>query len=129
MDKTTLIDKIKTTNNPSKDVLLSWVTSLPGSVATRKPKRNKVGDVYMHPIFMHPYVLLENKKTHWLCGLLTTESKCPEILELTQSRFFEGQYITKTLFTATEIVGSWANVYDNPKHLKSVLAKLKSEFI
>jgi hypothetical protein len=124
MDKSILIEKIKT-GNYNKEQLLSWVQCLPGSTASRKPRKNKVGDVYMHPVFQHPYILLENKKTHWLCGLITTESKCPEILEPTQSRFFEGQFITKTIFTATEIVGTWANVYDNNKHLKSVLVKLK----
>ena len=77
---------------------------------------------------MHPYILLEKKNGHWLCGLLTTESKCPEILEKTKSRFYPNQYITKTLFTATEIVGSWANSYDNPKHLREVRTKLKAIF-
>jgi hypothetical protein len=127
MDKATLIEKIKK-GNPTKDQILNWVSNLPGSIASRKPIRNKIGDVYMHPVFMHPYILLEKKNGHWLCGLLTTESKCPEILEMTKSRFYPNQYITKTLFTATEIVGSWANSYDNPKHLREVRAKLKAIF-
>ena len=124
MDKLQLQEKVKS-GNYSKEQLLSWIGCLPGTSAARKPKRNKIGDVYMHPIFQHPYVLLENKKTYWVCGLLTTESKCPEILEPTKSRFFEGQYFTKTIFTATEIIGSWANTYDNNKHLKEVTQKLK----
>ena len=127
MDKVQLTEKIKT-GNYSKEQLLAWVQCLPGSTATRKPTKNKVGDVYMHPVFQHPYILLEDKKTHWLCGLITTESKCPEILEPTQSRFFEGQFITKTIFTATDIVGAWANIYDNSRHLKEVLVKLKQTF-
>ena len=128
MDKASLIEKIKK-GNPTKDQILNWVSCLPGSVATRKPIRNKIGDVYMHPIFNHPYVLLEKRNGHWICGLLTTESKCPEILEPTRSRFYPNQYITKTIFTASEIVGAWANPYDNPKHLREVRTKLKAIFI
>ena len=127
MDKASLIEKIKK-GNPTKDQILNWVSCLPGSLASRKPVRNKIGDVHMHPIFQHPYILLEKKNGIWLCGLLTTESKCPEILEKTKSRFYPNQYITKTLFTATEIVGSWANTYDNPKHLREVRTKLKAIF-
>jgi hypothetical protein len=125
MDKATLIKTIKEAKEmPSKDKLLAWIACLPGTSSVRKPAKNRVGDVYMHPIFQHPYVLLENRKTYWVCGLLTSESKCPEILEPVQSRFFEG-YFTKTLFTATELTGPWINVYDNRKHLKSVLTKLR----
>ena len=39
-------------------------------------------------------------------------------------RFFEG-YITKTLFTASEIQGSFINNYDNTRHLKKVLVRLR----
>ncbi len=129
MEKLEVITKIKQTNNPSKEQILGWVNSMPGSSISRKPAKNRVGDVYMHPVFLHPYILLERTKTHWICGLITSESSCPEILEPTQSRFFEGQYITKTLFTATKIVGTWVNIYGNPKHLKAVRLKLKIIFV
>lgn len=124
MDKSILIEKIKK-GTYSQEQLLSWVNCLPGSSSNRKPKFNKVGDVYMHPIFQHPYILLEKKDGVWVCGLITSESKCPEILEACRSRFVAG-YITKTLFTASEIQGSFINVYDNTRHLKKVLAKLRS---
>jgi hypothetical protein len=127
MDKAELIEKLKGKELPSREKLISWVQCLPGSIAAKKPKRNRVGDVYMHPVFQHPYILLERREEHWICGLLTSESKCPEILEPAKSRFFEG-YITKTIFTATEITGSFANPYDNPKHLKQVREKLKAIF-
>jgi hypothetical protein len=127
MNKAELIEKLKANDLPSKEKLISWVTCLPGSTASKKPKKSKVGDVYMHPIFQHPYILLENRKEYWICGLLTTESKCPEILEPVKSRFFEG-YITKTMFTASEIVGAFANPYDNPKHIREIREKLKSIF-
>lgn len=123
MDKVMLIEKVKS-GNYSKEQLLSWIGCLPAPSEKRKPKFSKVGDVYMHPIFQHPYILLEKKEGIWLCGLMTSESKCPEILEKCRSRFFEG-YITKTLFTASEIQGSFINNYDNTRHLKKVLVKLR----
>jgi hypothetical protein len=78
----------------------------------------------MHTIFNHPYILLEKKDNFWICGLITSESKCPEILEECRSRFFEG-FITKTIFTASEIQGSFLNNYDNTRHLKKVIVKLR----
>ena len=123
MDKVTLLEKIKKTKY-SQEQLLSWVGCLPGSSSTRKPTFNKVGDVYMHTIFNHPYVLLERRDGYWVCGLITSESKCPEILEECRSRFMQG-YLTKTIFTASEIQGSFINNYDNTRHLKKVLVKLR----
>lgn len=127
MDKATLLEKVKK-GDYTKEKLEAWITCLPGSLSTRKPRVNKVGDVYMHPIFTHPYVLLKFKKGVWICGLMTSESTCPEILVECNSRFFENSYITKTLFTASDILGTFINVYDNPKQLKEVLTDLKNEF-
>ena len=123
MDKVTLLEKIKK-GGYNQQQLLSWVGCLPGSSSTRKPTFNKVGDVYMHTIFHHPYILLEKRDGFWICGLITSESKCPEILEECRSRFFEG-YVTKTIFTASDIQGSFINNYDNTRHLKKVLVKLR----
>jgi hypothetical protein len=128
MNKGELLEKVKK-GDYTKEKLEAWISCLPGSLATRKPTKNKVGDVYMHPIFMHPYVLLNFRNGVWVCGLLTSESKCPEILVNCDSRFFENSYITKTLFTASEIVGTFINVYDNPKQIKQVLTELKKELI
>jgi hypothetical protein len=124
MDKVTLLEKIKK-GGYNQQQLESWVGCLPGSSSNRKPKFHKVGDVFMHIVFNHPYVLLEKRDGFWVCGLMTSESKCPEILEECRSRFFEG-YITKTLFTASEIQGSFINNYDNTRHLKKVLIKLRT---
>lgn len=123
MDKDILLKKVKE-KKYVHDQLISWIQCLPTSSEKRKPKFNKVGDIYMHPIFQHPYVLLEKRGEIWLCGLITSESKCPEILEACRSRFMEG-FITKTLFTASEIQGSFINNYDNTRHLKKVYKKLK----
>ena len=79
----------------------------------------------MHPVFKHPYVLLEKKKGYWLCGLLTTEPECSEILEPCVSRFFGGSYFTRVLFTQIQPVGTYCNIFDNAKQLKSVLLQLK----
>lgn len=123
MDKIQLLEKIKS-KSYSHEQLMSWIGCLPGSSSSRKPKFNKIGDVFMHPVFQHPYILLEKNDDIWVCCLMTTEVKFPDILEKCRSRFFEG-YITKSLFTASEIKGSFLNNYDNSRHLKKVLIKLR----
>ena len=62
----------------------------------------KKGDVVMHAIFNHPCVLLEYKKEtdKWICGSLTSEPNCKEILEVCKSRFFPDSYFTNVLFPA-----------------------------
>jgi len=125
MDKSELISKIKN-KNYTQDQLLGWIGALPGGTATRKPIKVKRGDVFMHPVFQHPYIFLEKKNGFWLCGLITSEPTCTEILEPCKSRFFSTNYITRVFFTQTTAVGSFINIYDNPKHLKEVTAKLKS---
>jgi hypothetical protein len=124
MDKDILLQKIKD-KKYNHEQLLSWVTVLPANPEKRKPIEYKAGDVLMHGVFKHPYILLKKRKTDWVCGLLTSEENCPEILEVCQSRFFSTNYITKALFTTTEIQGSFINVYGNDSHLKKVLIKLK----
>lgn len=129
MDKKKLIEKIKNgeiskeTFDQSK--LINWINALPGtSTAKNKPSYNKCGDVYMHPIFQHPYILLKSINNEWLCTLLTSDSECMEILEKCESRFFNNNYITKVLFTVNSPVGSFCNVYENKKQLKKILKKL-----
>lgn len=125
MDKQQLIDKVKTLNNIDKNQLLGWLQALPNSTNRPKPNTNKVGDVYMHSIFNHPYVLLEQKDGEWICGLLTSEPTCKDILEPCQSRFFGTNFFTKVIFTVNEINGSFLGVYENPKHLKKITTELR----
>jgi hypothetical protein len=127
MDKKLLIEKVKK-GNFTPEQLLTWITCLPGSSATRKPSKNKIGDVYMHPVFQHPYVLLERKGDVWICGLFTTDSTYEQILEPSKSRFFTTSFFTKTLFTLSEPVGSYCNVFDNNAQIKSVTKQLKELF-
>ena len=124
MDKNEIIKKVKD-KHPSQEQLLGWLNALPGNGGKIKPIKFKKGDVHMHPIFNHPYVLLDKKDENWICGLLTTESTCPEILCKCKSRFFSESYFTKTLFTTKTPIGSFMMTYENPKHLKEVLAELK----
>jgi hypothetical protein len=91
----------------------------------KNPTEFKVGDVLMHPIFKHPYILLKNKGEFWICGLLTSESNCSEILEECKSRFFTQSYFTRVILTVAKPYGSFMNTYDNKKHLKKVTKKLK----
>jgi hypothetical protein len=128
MDKKQLSEKVKK-GNYTPEQLLNWIQCLPGSSGTHKPTKNKVGDVYMHPVFMHPYVLLEKKKDGiWICGLLTSDEKYEQILEPCISRFFISSFFTKTLFTLSSPIGAYCNVYDNNPHLKRVIKELKSIF-
>jgi hypothetical protein len=130
MDKQQLIDKVKALNTIDKTQLLGWLNALPNtSNKPPKPNANKVGDVYMHTIFNHPYVLLEQKDGVWICGLLTSEATCKDILEPCQSRFFGMNFFTKVIFTVNEINGSFLGVYENPKHLKKIIIELRKVLI
>jgi hypothetical protein len=124
MDKFEIIKKVKE-KQPSQEQLLGWLNALPNGSGKTKPVKFKKGDVHMHPIFQHPYVLLDKKDENWICGLLTTESTCPEILSKCKSRFFSESYFTKMIFTTKTPIGSFMMVYENPKHIKEVLTELK----
>jgi hypothetical protein len=82
----------------------------------------------MHPVFQHPYVLLERKGDVWICGLLTTDEKYEQILEPCKSRFFVTSYFTKTLFTMNEPIGAYCNVFDNNQQIKKVIKQLRELF-
>jgi hypothetical protein len=125
MNKDYIIEKIEK-NDFTPEKLLGWVKALPGAKNKLKPVTNKVGDMYMHNVFQHPYILLEQKPDgYWICGLLTSEETCNEILYKTESRFLHESYFTRALFTVTEPTGTFYGVYDNEKHLKKVLSDLK----
>lgn len=91
-----------------------------------KPQTFKVGDVFMHKIFHHPYVLLKKRKGHWICGLLTSDEKCDVILEKCESRFFNDNYFTIVLFSVIIPTGKFMCVYDNKKHLKTIYNNLSN---
>lgn len=129
MNKKDLIDKIRSgeisKETFNKENLIKWISGLPGSTGNLKPSYCKTGDVYMHPIFQHPYVLLKKMNDEWLCTLLTTDAECDEVLESCESRFFITSHFTKVLFTIKEPIGGFCNPYENKKQLKLVLKKLR----
>lgn len=127
VDKLELKEKIKS-GKYDQVKLLAWVECLPSTTTKVKPATNKIGDVFMHPIFGHPYVLLKNIEDSWICTLLTSESTCPEVLEECKSRFFPFSYITKALFTASSLQGSFMGVFDNKSQLTKVHKQLKEIF-
>lgn len=132
MTKLEIISKINSTNVNSNDInksnVIGWINTMP-SANKIKPTEFKVGDVFIHPIFKHPCVLLENKKEFWLCSLLTTESECNEILEICKSRFFSASYFTNVLFTIKDPNDmTFIGVYENNTHIKHILSKLKLIF-
>ena len=132
-----LSDKPLTAVAPGAPTPVKTVVSQPteeliigGPKKKKVPTRFKKGDVLMHPIFRHPYVLLEKKAGSWVCGLLTSEPKCANILEKAESRFFEEEYFTKVMFTETKTPpGTYMYPFDNPKQIKSILEKLKLTFL
>jgi len=114
IDKQTAIDEIKNVVKPKNGI----------------PTVYKKGDTLMHPIFRHPYVLLEQKESgEWICGLLTSEEKCGEILEKANSRFFSESYFTKVLFTINNPIGPYMYPFDNTRQLNKVLKELKNIFV
>lgn len=92
------------------------------------PAGYKKGDTLMHPIFRHPYVLMEQKGDEWICGLLTSNSDCDEILEKCKSRFFSESYFTKVLFTVNKPIGTFMFPFENSRQVNKVLKDLKSIF-
>ena len=118
-----IIDKIKT-GDFTGDKVIGWLNALATS-NFMTPNENKVGDVYMHVIFKHPYVLLEQKENRWVCGLLTSNENCDTILCKAESRFFENALFVETLFLVGEPRGVFYGIYDNNKHIKKVLKKLR----
>jgi hypothetical protein len=124
MNKDEILQKINS-KKYTHEQLVSWLNCLPVSNERRKPIEYKVGDVIMHGVFKHPYILLKKRKNEWLCGLFTTEENFPDILESCQSRFFINSYFVKSIFTATKIEGAFINTYGNNRHLTEVFKKLK----
>lgn len=92
------------------------------------PTKYKKGDTLMHPIFRHPYVLMEQKGDDWVCGLLTSNPDCDEILEKCKSRFFSESHFTKVLFTVSNPIGSFMFPFENTRQVNKVLKDLKSIF-
>lgn len=108
--------------------------SKPEGIPQPTPKKNiptqyKKGDVLMHPVFQHPYILLEKKSEYWLCALITSEENCPEILEPCKSRFFADGFITRTMFTTVDPIGRFMYPFENVRQVNSVAKKLKSLFV
>ena len=110
--------------------LLGWLTALPSSKHDKgvapSDEECKVGDVFMHPAFIHPYVMLKHKGgTEWVCILLTSSTGCMEILEPCNSRLFRKSFFVKNLFTTQKPVGLFMGCFDNDKQLKEVYKKVK----
>ena len=131
MDKQQLTDKIKAMAHlpqSDRDKILGWIGALPTTSSKVMPNEHKVGDVLMHTIFHHPYILFEKQKDHWVCGLLTSEADCAEILEPCESRFYVNNFFTKVLFTVKEPIGPFMSPYENKPHMNKVYKSLKQMF-
>jgi hypothetical protein len=128
MDKFELIKKLEGLGSSlDKSKIMAWVKCLPGTCSNRNPTKFKRGDVFIHAIFNHPYVLLKETPEGWICVLLTSEEKCSEVLEKASSRFFPDSYFTKCVFTMESPRG-FMNPFDNPKQINSIEKKVKEIF-
>jgi len=124
MTKEELLEKIKHSHNSVQ--LRAWIESLPVGHVKIKPIRLKVGDVFMHQGFQHPIILTKRSKGKWIGILLTTESKCEDIMEQCISRFFHNSYFTSNIIIMNNLsVKDYIGVYDNTPHLKKVFNKIK----
>lgn len=146
MTKAEFLESIK--GNFSRVAVEAWVDQLADSPLTaavpapataapvsapskgkKIPSFYKKGDVLMHAVFKHPCVLLEEKGGAWICGLLTSEPTCTEILEKADSRFFQENYFTKTMFTLSDpSLCQFMYPFDNDKQIDSVRIRLKEFF-
>lgn len=124
MTKEWLINKINEDNfHFNKLKMKNWLNGLPTTLI--RPNKLKSGDVFMHAIFRHPYMLLGKRGDYWVCTLFTSDKDFLDNLCKCQSRFFNDSYITRCLFTCTEPTGGFMGVYDNVKHLKEIKNQLK----
>lgn len=125
MTKEVLISKI---NAGETDLIKikKWIKCLPGSSYSRKPNKSKVGDVYMHHIFKHPYILAKKSGDYWYCLLLTSNESHCGVIEKTNSRFFSDSYFTHTIFKTLDPnlkssdEGSFINVFDNNRQINKI---------
>lgn len=129
------VDQLLDSYKPADSKPLASAAPAPAAPAQATSKGKKIpslykkGDVLMHPVFKHPCVLLEEKGGSWLCGLLTSEPTCTEILTKAESRFFQNEYFTKTMFTSADpSLCPFMYPFDNDKQIDEVLIKLKEIF-
>lgn len=125
MTKEELLEKIKQSHNSAQ--LRAWIESLPVGHAKIKPIKLKTGDVFFHQAFGHPIVLARRNKGRWIGLMLTTESKCEDIVEQCNSRFFHNSYFTSNIIIVNNLsVQSYMGIYDNTPHLRKVFHKIKT---
>jgi hypothetical protein len=104
------------------------IDNLINRVINKEDRCFKKGDILMHPVFRHPYILLKKKKGYWICGLMTSDGNCLEILEKVESNIlkkYKNHFFTKVIFTSSELSGKYLCRFDNKEQLKSLLKKLK----
>lgn len=126
MTKEHLLQLLDQKGAPDLTKIRTWVNQLPNTHTKIQPIAPKPGDIFMHPTLVHPYVLLEQHNNYWICGLLTSNNECAEILEPCRSRFYPNSYWTTTLLTYTYPHGKFLSTYENPNHLRSILNKLRN---
>lgn len=126
-DELTELIKQQNFNGEIKKKILGWVKALPKDDLTKiNPTIFKKGDVYYHPIFNHPVVVLKKVKDEAIGVLLTSNCECEVVLEKCRSRHFDTSYLTKNLLLIQPEGMKFMGVFENNKQLSDVHKKLKT---
>lgn len=108
---------------------LKWAEALEGKYSYNNISVVKVGDVYMHKGLRHPYIILKKVKSGYLCGLITSDKDCSEILFKGESRFNDEIYFTKTLIHQSIHNDPFMFIYENKKDIRRLLKELTNLFL
>ena len=122
MHKEELLAKVRI--GGTRDEIIKWVKGLPNP--PRKPLHIKIGDVFMHPYFRHPVVVLRIRKNRCICGSLSNSGERSTLMP-TDSRFFNGQFITTNIAILhhDELLNyGFMGIYDNHMQLRHVFNEL-----
>lgn len=127
MTKDILLKKV-IDNELSKSDLIESIRALPSSKFIGKPTYFKKGDIFYHPHFYHPIIILKSVKELYTCVVISSTVKEGVTFEQCRSRFFKESYFTPTLLGIPfkELKGfRMIGVYDNNKQLNEIYKQLK----
>jgi len=100
--------------------------SLKSDIKSLASNSLKVGDV-INTRLVHPGLVLKVSNGIVICCLMTTEQTTEGILLKSNSRFFEGSYLTNTIIihTLEESLTRFRGVYDCKQDITLIKKKLK----
>lgn len=132
MEKNDLYEKVNelSIDKANKSKILKWIKALPTNNFRVRPTHYRIGDVFMHPFFQHPIVLMKRIQNGFICGLLTSNPNCTVALSKCDSRLFYESYWAPTLTIINDSdldTFRFYGLYDNDKEIQLIYESL-SEF-